>query len=229
MPSSVLSCAVFKYVHASSKVTNSSGHPRTRQLANPKLVSLSPEKFDVEQEIKFIEELAYKNEIIAVGECGLDAYWGPEFTLERQEEVFLKLTEIAVNHDMPIIIHTRKQEKRAFEILAHHGVKKVNFHCYGGKVKMALREAEKHGWYFSIPANARNSESFSKLLRSLPIDQLLTETDAPYLAPQRGERNEPMHVKGTVEYLAELRGLSFDEASRIVAKNYSTLFNKKAR
>ena len=190
---------------------------------------LNIEKFDVEEEISFISDLAENNSIIAVGECGLDAYWGPESTLKRQEEVFLNLTEIAVKHDLPIIIHTRKQEKRAFEILAHHGVQKVNFHCYGGKVKMALREAEKHGWHFSIPANARKSESFSKLLRDLPKEQILTETDAPYLAPNRGERNEPMHVKGTVEYLAELRGWTFEETAALINSNYNNLFNKKAR
>ncbi len=195
----------------------------------PEDFELKIEKFNVEEEISYIADLARENRIIAVGECGLDAYWGPESTLKRQEEVFLKLTEIAMNNDLPIIIHTRKQEKRAFEILAHHGVKKVNFHCYGGKVKMALREAEAHGWYFSIPANARKSESFSKLLRDLPKEQILTETDAPYLAPTRGERNEPMHVKNTVEYLSELRGWSFQDTASMIADNYNNLFTKKAR
>ena len=85
---------------------------------------LPVKKFDVNEEIKFIESLAKEQKIIAVGECGLDAYWGPESTLKRQEEVFLQLTQIAMDNDLPIIIHTRKQEKRAFEILAHHGVKK---------------------------------------------------------------------------------------------------------
>ena len=82
---------------------------------------------------------------------------------------------------------------------------------------------------FFIPANARKSESFSKLLRDLPKEQILTETDAPYLAPIRGERNEPMHVKNTVEYLSELRGWSFEETASLIAHNYNNLFTKKAR
>ena len=112
------------------------------------------------------------------------------------------------------------------EILAHHDVNKVNFHCYGGKSKLAINAAETHGWYFSIPANARKNQSFTKLLKSLPPELILTETDAPYLGPERGVRNEPINVRGTVEYLAELREWGLEEAKQRVWQNFNTLFGR---
>jgi TatD DNase family protein len=180
--------------------------------------------FDVEQEIAFIESQAKAGTILAIGECGLDGYWVGEETFARQEEVFLKLAEIAVAYDLPLIIHTRKREERSIEILAHHGVKAVNFHCYGGKVKPAVKAAEDHGWYFSIPANARSNEAFRKLLRDLPPDQILTETDCPYLAPSKGARNEPCNVVGTVELLAQIRAWSLEVAQERIWANYERLF-----
>ncbi len=180
--------------------------------------------FDVMEEVAFIEAQAKSGAILAVGECGLDGYYVGESTFAKQEEVFLKLIEIAMRYELPLIIHTRKREERAMEILSHHGVKQVDFHCYGGKVKAAVRAAEQHGWYFSIPANAKNNEAFQKMLRELPPERILTETDCPYLSPLRGNRNEPMNVVGTVELLATLRAWTPEEAKSRVWDNYRALF-----
>ena len=84
--------------------------------------------------------------------------------------------------------------------------------------------AENDGWYFSIPANARTNTAFSWMLRTLPAERILTETDAPYLGPVRGERNEPANVVGTVECLAELRGWTVEQARDQVYRNYRALF-----
>src|SRR5690606_14371421 len=151
-------------------------------------------KFDVDAEIAFIRSEAAKQSVFAIGECGLDGYWVKEETFAEQERVFEALIDIAVQNDLALIIHTRKREQRAVEILQHANVRKVNFHCFGGKTKLAQRCAEDHGWYFSIPANANRSEAFSKMLRSLPMDRILTETDAPYLSPDPGKRNGPANV-----------------------------------
>ena len=186
-------------------------------------------RFDVATEIAFIRAQAATGSIRAVGECGLDGYWLKEDSFAAQEKVFLSLAAIAVEFDLPLIIHTRKLERRAIELMEGHGVKRLNFHCFGGKVKLAQAAAEKHGWYFSIPANARRSESFRKMLTSLPAEQILTETDAPYLAPNVGERSEPMHVMGTIELLAELRGWSLEDAGQRVWRNFNTLFSKSSK
>ena len=183
-------------------------------------------RFSVADEIARIRGFAEAKLITAVGECGLDGHHLDSSTFPEQEKVFLQLLEIAYDFDLPAIIHTRKLEKRAMEILEHHKLRKINFHCFCGKSKLALQGAEKHGWFFSIPANARNSESFTKLLKELPFERILTETDAPYLAPIRGERNEPKHVVGTVKYLAELRGISTEDAARQISQNLQVLLSK---
>lgn len=181
-------------------------------------------RFDVAEAIAGIRREAAAGRAFAIGECGLDGYWVGEETFQAQEKVFEELIGIALEFDKPLIIHTRKREERAMEILAAHGVSRVNFHCYGGKSKLALRAAEQHGWYFSIPANARNNESFRKLLKELPRELVLTETDCPYLAPVRGERNEPANVVGTVKLMAELRNWSEDGARQQIWTNYTRLF-----
>lgn len=185
-------------------------------------------QFDVDAEIDFIEEQAKAGRIIAIGECGLDGHWvGPE-TFADQERVFRRLIDVAIQSDLPLIIHTRKLEERAMEILAEHGAKKVDFHCYGGKTKLAVDAANDHGWYFSIPANANRDGAFQKLLKNLPTNRILTETDCPYLPPEKGTRNEPKNVVGTIALLAEYRGWSVEEAKKRVFENYQRLFEPKS-
>jgi TatD DNase family protein len=184
------------------------------------------DRFDVKAEIAFIRDQAKAGKLAAIGECGLDGHWLAEDTFPAQEAVFEELLGIAMECDLPAIIHTRKLEQRSIDILASLGVKKVDFHCFGGKVKLALQAAEKHGWSFSIPANAPVNEAFRKMLRDLPLELILTETDAPYLSPRKGERNEPANVVGTVRLLAELRGLTPDEAEKRVWANFQTLFGE---
>ena len=185
--------------------------------------ALEVPRFDVDAEIQFIAEQAAAHRLTAVGECGLDGYWlGPD-TFAEQERVFESLVDIAMRHDLPVIIHTRKLEVRAAEILRHLGAARVDFHCYGGKVKNAIRWANEDGWWFSIPANARRNEAFAKMLKELPPERILTETDAPYLAPEPGTLNEPANVVGTVAYLAELRGWSEEQAKMTVWRNFTAL------
>ena len=190
----------------------------------PEDFQLSVAKFDVDKELEFIASQAAAGKLFAVGECGLDGYWVDEDTYSEQERVFRSLIEIALSNDLPLIIHTRKLEVRSGEILKEMGVKRVNFHCFGGKTKIAQRFAEESGWWFSIPANARKNQGFAKMLANLPLEKILTETDAPYLGPVKEERNEPKNVVGTVEYLAELRGMTVEEAAEQVRNNYQSLF-----
>lgn len=98
-----------------------------------------PEKFDVDEEINFIEEMAYKKAIIAIGECGLDKhYLTDETSFAEQERVLRRLMQIGVKYDIPLILHSRKAEKRVFEMLLEEKVKKADFHCFCGKVRGSL-------------------------------------------------------------------------------------------
>ena len=180
---------------------------------------------DPDAEIRFIAEQAQAGTIIAVGECGLDAYWlGPE-TYAEQERVFLALVEVAKQADLPVIVHSRKLEVRTYELLREVNPARVVFHCWGGRVKKAVEIATQHpGWAFSIPANARRNGAFEKMLRELPEEAILTETDSPYLAPLPATRNEPQNVVDTIEFLAALRNWKVETAKSLVWHNFCRIF-----
>jgi TatD DNase family protein len=182
---------------------------------------------EIEREVRAEEAIGWLRDHVeqafAVGEIGLDGYWVPEALWERQEQAFRQLVALALEADKPIIIHTRKREKRALEILREMGATRVNWHCFGGKVKLARAIAEAGHW-LSIPANARRSESFSRMLETLPREKILLETDCPYLGPDRDQDNEPANVTHTLAYAAELWGLGQGDTLALLADNFAALF-----
>lgn len=165
----------------------------------------------------------HANEAIAIGEIGLDGHWVPEALWPRQEEVFRAMVAIALEADKPIIVHTRRRERRCLEILTEMNVARANWHCFGGKVNLARSVAEQ-GHLLSIPANARRSESFTRMLQTLPREQILLETDCPYLSPDRTRMSEPADVAATAEYAAELWGVTVAEVTKRVEDNFARLF-----
>jgi len=166
---------------------------------------------------------AHVGDAFAVGEIGLDGHWVPEPLWARQEELFRHALEIAKAAGKPVIVHTRRRERRAFEILQELGMERVDWHCFGGKVKLA-REIAAAGHYLSIPANARRSESFTRMLETLPRDRILLETDCPYLGPERDARNEPATVAATAAYAAELWGVGREAVEAQLGENFTRLF-----
>lgn len=165
------------------------------------------------------------DQAFAVGEIGLDGHWVPPALWPAQEQVFGDLVELALANDKPIIIHTRKREQRTFEILRELQATRVNWHCFGGRVSLARQIAD-HGHYLSIPANARRSESFTRMLQTLPRERVLLETDCPYLGPDKGIDNEPANVAKTVQYAAELWQTTEALVIEQVSRNYTALFNE---
>jgi TatD DNase family protein len=180
--------------------------------------------FDVDAEVDAIEQAIIKKHAIAVGETGLDGFHLDASTFVAQERVFERLIEVACRQDVPVIVHSRKRESRCLEILAHHGAKRVDMHCYMGKVKQAVDYALKFGWCFSIPAILPRTESFQKLVELLPPTSILTETDGPYLSLVPKTRNEPLNVVNTVSAIAKLRQWDDKTAQQVVWDNYSRLF-----
>ncbi len=177
--------------------------------------------FTAEEGIRWVRD--HVDEAIAVGEIGLDGYWVPDALWDKQEQVFRALVEVAMEADKPIIIHTRKREARALEILLEMGATRVDWHCFGGRVKLARRIAE-HGHWLSIPANARRNEAFTRMLQTLPREKILLETDCPYLGPEPGVDNEPANVATTAAYAAELWGCTEDEVRARMEDNFTALF-----
>ncbi len=174
-----------------------------------------------EQGVDWIEQHAA--EAFAIGEIGLDGYWVPQEFWPAQEHVFRKLVAVAMQHDKVVIIHTRKRERRALEILLEMKAPKVLWHCFGSKLKLATNIAE-HGHYLSVPANARRAENFTRMLEKLPREQLLLETDCPYLGPDKSKDNEPANVLGTAQYAAELWQYETNDVLQQVSENFERLF-----
>ncbi len=183
----------------------------------------APGESRAEETLSWIE--AHADEAIAIGEVGLDAKWVPEPFWELQEQRFCQLVELAVRVDKPLIIHSRKREARCFELCREMGVERAQFHAYSSKLKLARRIADA-GYYLSVPANARRADQYGQLLRALPRERLLLETDAPYMSPDRERlpKNEPASVAETARYAAELWELDLEETARCFADNYRALF-----
>ena len=166
---------------------------------------------------------AHAGEAFAIGEIGLDGHWVPEALWEKQEMVFRAMVQIALDADKAVVIHTRKRERRALEILDEMGATRVDWHCFGGRVGLA-REIAARGHYLSIPANARRHEAFTRMLETLPRTQVLLETDCPYLGPEKGIDSEPAHVAGTARYAAELWKTSESATAAQLEENFERLF-----
>lgn len=180
--------------------------------------------FCIDSEIGWIEDQAHGGFIVAVGECGLDGtYFGGQM-IEAQKKVFSELIRIATHYQLPLIVHSRKAEKQVMELLAERKISNVIFHCYMGKVSLALRGAEEYGWNFSIPAIAPRHMGFQKMLAQLPEAHILTETDSPYLSQLKGTRNDSRQVIYPIWTLALLRGIEVEAATKMVWQNYQRIF-----
>jgi TatD DNase family protein len=179
------------------------------------------EVWSTEEGIEWVR--AHVDQAFAVGEIGLDGYWVKEPFWPAQDDAFRALVRIAMAADKAIIIHTRKRERRTLELLDELGARRVNWHCFTGRLSLA-REIAKRGHYLSIPANVRRSESFTRMLETLPREQLLLETDSPYLGPEKDVQNEPANVKHTAAFAAELWRTSEAGAAEQLARNFEALF-----
>ncbi len=158
---------------------------------------------------------------------GLDRYYiDTEETNKEQERVLRALLRIATSADIPVILHSRKAERRVFELLLEEGVKKAVFHCFGGKMKLA-KEIAHAGYFLSIPCGAivdTPSNQFRKMVDLVPIERLLSETDSPYLGPEKGLRNDPRSVRRGIAIMATVKRIGEEEMRDTIRANFRTLF-----
>jgi TatD DNase family protein len=185
-----------------------SGFPRDIQPIN------------VDEELEWIKE--NKDKCEAIGECGMDFNWGREHA-DEQKKVFQKVIETVEKIDKPIIVHTRKAELECIEMLESSNIKKVVLHCCMAR-KHLIKKAADNGWYFSVPPIITRLQHFQIMADIVNISQLLTETDAPYLSPFPGERNEPAFVIETIKKIAEIKNMMKEEVANIIWMNYNHLF-----
>jgi len=164
----------------------------------------------------------------AVGEIGLDYHY--DFSpRDVQREVFRAQIELALELQLPVIIHTREATEDTFEALREAGAGRLRgvFHCFTGDEAMA-RSALDIDFYLSFAGIVTfpRADSIRAAARIAPADRVLAETDAPYLAPvpHRGKRNEPAYVAAVVAKLAEVRGVPSDDLAAEVTRNFASLF-----
>lgn len=180
---------------------------------------LKPNIFDVDEEIEFIKK--NKNKISAIGECGLD--YSQNEDPKKQKQLFEKLISLAEKIKKPIIVHSRKAESDAIEILETSKLKKIIMHCFSGK-KSLVKRINDNGWFLTIPTNVVRSHQFQFIADYTPITQLFCETDSPYLSPFREKQNEPAFVIEAYKKLAEIKKMDLNEVINNIWMNWQRMF-----
>jgi len=175
-----------------------------------------------------LAELARHDKVIGIGETGLDFYY-EHSPRERQAAVFRAHCRAARATGLPLIVHTRAADAETGAILAEEQVGAGVIHCFSTGPDLAER-ALALGLYISLSGivTFKNAEHLRAIARDIPLERLLVETDAPYLAPvpMRGRRNEPAFVVHTAARVAEIKGISPDELARVTSANFFRLFAK---
>jgi len=175
-----------------------------------------------------------KEYIVAIGETWLDLHYpnGLE-TLETQQQLFIEHCNFARETGLPIVVHSRDAFKETFEILKDYVDLTIYFHCWGyspQELRQLLVTSNELDWKLFIGfcgnVTYKKAEELRETLRMLPLDQLLLETDAPYLSPQliRGETNHPANVKYIYEYVSDFLWMSLEKLSEQVYKNFCRVY-----
>ena len=189
-----------------------------------KAIGVYPEYTDMDDKT-FNEYVSLMKKCDAVGEIGLDYHWYKD-TKEKQKELFIKQIKIANDLNKPIIVHAREALADTYEILKKYPCRGV-LHCYSGSSELA-KEFVKLGYYISIggPITFKNAKEPLEVVKSVPLDKLLIETDSPYLTPvpNRGKRNEPSNVVYTAAKIMDTIGVDKETFLKQINVNYDSLF-----
>lgn len=171
------------------------------------------------------ELLANNSNIIAVGECGLE-FLG-EVDKQRQEIVFKKQIELAQKYKKPLIVHARKAMEETIQILSEYQDLRGVIHCYSGGKKRVKKVLDLPGvWYFGFDGNLTYEVGLEEVVKSIPRDRVLAETDSPLLTPEpyRGQKNKPAYVKYVYQKIADIWGESIEKTEMILDANARRLF-----
>ncbi len=181
------------------------------------------------EELAHVEEMLAKPGVIfyAIGEIGIDLYWDRTFE-QQQVEVFRRQLKLAVEYDLPVVIHTRNSMDIALQIVSEWPGNPLRgiFHCFSGNAVQAA-QAIRLGFKLGIGGviTYRNS-GLQKVVEHTPVEHLVLETDAPWLppVPHRGERNEPSYIPLIAQKIAEIKNLSLETVAEITTNNAVDLF-----
>ena len=184
---------------------------------------------DVESDTaKSLNIVNNNRKIVAIGEIGLDYYWNKE-NKALQRYAFIKQIELANKYNLPLVIHTREAVDDTIDILKNkiEATKKGVFHCCPLNREL-VKQALKMGFYISFagPVTFKNSKNANEIIKMVPLDKMVIETDSPYLAPEphRGTRNDSRNVKYIAEKIANVKEMSLEDIAKITYKNAMKIF-----
>ena len=221
-----------KSFHDSQELGSPAGTALSQRMSARGFMSRE-EVFDYD----YYKKLALDPKTVAIGECGLDYYHLSEESKKRQKEVFIKQMELAKDVKKPLMIHCREAFGDLIELLTTH-YKLLNsppgvVHFFSGTVEdtkklMDLGFSFTFGGVVTFPPKAgRHAGDYDEIIKMIPLNRILSETDAPYVAPvpYRGKRNEPAYVVETVKKLAEIKGVSTEQMKQSILENAKRIFS----
>jgi len=176
---------------------------------------------DAEEVAREIKRL--RDKIVAIGEVGLDFFYVKGGERERQVEIFRFWINLASELKLPLIVHSRSAGKYAIEVIAKEGYDRVLMHAFDGSSGWALKGVSR-GFMFSIPPSVMRSQQKVKLVKSIPIEYLMVESDAPVLGPEPGKRNEPSNVVISATKIAEIKKIDLNETYEVLYSNSKSFF-----
>ncbi len=177
--------------------------------------------FDAE----IIKRLAREKKVVAIGEIGLDFFRNlSPFNVQR--EVFANQAHLAVEYDLPVVVHDRDAHQECYKILRDEGVKEAVFHCFSGDIIFAQQVLDA-GWMMSFTGSITYANShLENVIRLVPMDRFMIETDCPYLPPHphRGKRNSPLYLNLIAEKIAEIKEITPNEVAEAAFENAYRFF-----
>jgi TatD DNase family protein len=185
---------------------------------------------DLEKDLMVIEELAANPRVRAIGETGLDFFRTPENLRDRQKYSFARHIKMAKEHKKALVIHDRDSHRAVLDLLIQEGAPaNTIFHCYSGDAEMA-KECIANDYILSFAGTVtfKNAPELREAVVLVPIEQLLVETDSPFLAPMpnRGALNTPAQIPNTLRVIADLRNESVDYLAGAISENAERIFGK---
>lgn len=185
-------------------------------------------KKDFKTELKKVKNWLDKRKFCAIGECGLDLFWDKTF-YAQQEEALIQQIKWSNEYQLPLVLHTRNATRETIEIISRHhfeGIKGI-FHCFGGSIEEA-NDIIKMGFHLGIGGIITYKNSgLDAIIKNIPLEHIVLETDAPYLAPvpNRGKRNEPSMLTFIAEKISQIKGIVIEDVALRTAENASKIFD----
>lgn len=179
-----------------------------------------------EEDFNYIKNNINNSKIVGIGEIGLDYHYGSN-DKEKQIKMFKSLLDLAQSENISVVIHTRDAAQDTMNILKNYKLN-VDIHCFGYSLEIA-KECIKRGYRLGIGGvlTFKNSKKLVEIVLNIPIENILLETDSPYLTPEpfRGKKNEPFYLSYVIDKISEIKKISIDEVKKITTKNAKEQFD----